>query len=550
MLESGSGSESSSTSAVAEPRPPAGQSITPCPAGMKASTRSAPSDRAEIGRGEAEAEHARPGIRPGSRLVDHRRKLPRHDLPDGRGVEIAKVDDVEIHGPHYSRAGDAVETCRRGRDFAIAAFWLITAVSRALVPETFHARNSTWPSSSPAPTISACFSTIRRAARPRRSTRPTPMPIIKALQARGWRLAHIFVTHKHFDHIEGIPALKAAYDCEVIGPEKSAAETGMYDRTVKDGDSFDWAGAEVRVIETPGHTLDHVSYSLPDEKLVFVGDTIFSLGCGRVIEGNHAMMWDSLKRLRELPDETELYCGHEYTLANAKFAITVDPGERGADASAWPRSRSCAREGKPTLPTTIGREKATNPFLRVRRPGGDGGGRHGRRRSGAGLRRDPQAQGPVLTAHDPLRRRGHPPARAAAASGGRAFSRDVSRRARPRRPRPFHRDLLPAEGRRALALAPRRRRRDLAFPCRRALAPAPLRQLRPGRDDPPRRRSCGGRAAAGHHPRRRLAIGGKPRRVDAGRLHRRARLPIRGLRAGAARLGARLGTASGPTPRA
>lgn len=196
---------------------------------------------------------------------------------------------------------------------------------------------------------------------------PAADPIIAALKERGWTLTHILVTHKHLDHIEGIPALQAAFDCEVIGPEASAAETGMYDRTVKHGDSFDWAGMEVRVIETPGHTLDHVSYHLPGEKLVFVGDTIFSLGCGRVIEGDHAMMWDSLLKLRALPDETALYCGHEYTLANARFAVTVDP-QNAALKARFAEVENLRAAGKPALPTTIAQEKATNPFLRADDP--------------------------------------------------------------------------------------------------------------------------------------------------------------------------------------
>ena len=193
---------------------------------------------------------------------------------------------------------------------------------------------------------------------------PDADPIIAHLKERGWTLSHILVTHKHFDHIEGIPALQAAYECEVIGPEVSAAETGMYDRTVKDGDTFDWAGIETRVIATPGHTLDHVSYHLPSEKLVFVADTIFSLGCGRVIEGDHAMMWNSIKKLRALPDDTELYCGHEYTLANAKFAITVDPSNAALKKRIAEVEKLRAEE-KPALPTTIAQEKATNPFLRA-----------------------------------------------------------------------------------------------------------------------------------------------------------------------------------------
>jgi hydroxyacylglutathione hydrolase len=196
---------------------------------------------------------------------------------------------------------------------------------------------------------------------------PEADPIIAALKERGWTLSHILVTHKHLDHIEGIPALQAAYDCEVIGPEASSAETGMYDRTVKDGDTFDWAGVEVRVIETPGHTLDHISLFMPSQKLVFVGDTIFSLGCGRVIEGDHAMMWESLKKLRALPDDTELYCGHEYTLANGKFAVTVDPGNAALKKRVAEVEKLRAAE-KPALPTTIALEKATNPFLRADDP--------------------------------------------------------------------------------------------------------------------------------------------------------------------------------------
>lgn len=196
---------------------------------------------------------------------------------------------------------------------------------------------------------------------------PDADAVNEQLRRRGWRLTHILVTHKHLDHIEGIPALKAEFDCEVIGPAASAAATGLYDRTIKDGDTLTWGGRTVHVIATPGHTLDHICYWIPDEKLVFAADTIFALGCGRVIEGTYAMMWDSIRKLRAIPDDTALYCGHEYTLANARFAVTVDPDnttlrERLAEAE---RLRS---EGKPTLPTTIGREKAANPFLRADDP--------------------------------------------------------------------------------------------------------------------------------------------------------------------------------------
>jgi hydroxyacylglutathione hydrolase len=196
---------------------------------------------------------------------------------------------------------------------------------------------------------------------------PEAGAILHALQERSWRLTDILVTHKHLDHIEGIPALKAAYPCAVIGPEASAVQTGIYDRTVKDGDVFTWGGTEVRVIATPGHTLDHVSYWLPDEKVAFVADTIFALGCGRVIEGTHAMMWDSIKRLRDLPDETALYCGHEYTLANAKFAVTVEPGNKRL-SERYAEVQRLRAANEPTLPTTVALEKGTNPFLRADHP--------------------------------------------------------------------------------------------------------------------------------------------------------------------------------------
>ena len=193
---------------------------------------------------------------------------------------------------------------------------------------------------------------------------PEASPIQAELEKRGWALTDIFVTHKHQDHIDGIPVLKEAYGATVTGPEKSAATTGLYDRTVSDGDSFDFAGHEVRVMETPGHTLDHVSYTIPDQKLLFCADTLFALGCGRVFEGNAAMMWDSLTALRALPDDTRVYCGHEYTLANARFAVTVDP-DNDQLAARLREIEALRSEGKPTLPTTIALEKATNPFLRA-----------------------------------------------------------------------------------------------------------------------------------------------------------------------------------------
>ena len=196
---------------------------------------------------------------------------------------------------------------------------------------------------------------------------PDAAPIRTELEARGWALTHILVTHKHLDHVEGIGPLRQAYDLTVIGPQKSAAETGLYDQAVADGDHLEFAGTEVRVIETPGHTLDHVSYYLPGEKIVFVADTLFALGCGRVFEGTPEMMWESLKKLRALPDETVVYCGHEYTLANAEFAVSVEP-DNAALAARAAEIRALRAKSKPTLPTTIAAEKKTNPFLRADDP--------------------------------------------------------------------------------------------------------------------------------------------------------------------------------------
>jgi hydroxyacylglutathione hydrolase len=195
---------------------------------------------------------------------------------------------------------------------------------------------------------------------------PDADAIQREFTSRNWRLSHIWVTHKHLDHVEGVPALREAFDVTVIGPQASAG-TGLYDRTVGDGDRFTFADQEVQVIATPGHTLDHVSYYLPGPGILFAADALFALGCGRVFEGTPKMMWDTLKKLRELPDETVVYCGHEYTASNAAFAVTVD-----ADNEALKERKrevdTLRAEGRATLPTTIGREKGTNPFLRADAP--------------------------------------------------------------------------------------------------------------------------------------------------------------------------------------
>ena len=193
---------------------------------------------------------------------------------------------------------------------------------------------------------------------------PEAAPIEAALKKTGWRLTDILVTHHHADHTQGIGELKARHKCRVVAPRNEAQRIAHVDETVGEGDTVKVGGLEGRVIDTPGHTAGHISYFFPADGLAFVGDTLFSIGCGRVIEGTPQMMWDSLLKLRALPDTTNFYCGHEYTAANIRFAETVEPGNKALAARANEVTKLVAAH-KPTIPATIGAEKAANPFLRA-----------------------------------------------------------------------------------------------------------------------------------------------------------------------------------------
>ncbi len=193
---------------------------------------------------------------------------------------------------------------------------------------------------------------------------PEAAPVEAALQKTGWKLTDILVTHHHADHTQGIGALKARHKCRVVAPRAEAARIADVDETAGEGDTVKVGGLAARVIETPGHTSGHISYFLPADKLAFVGDTLFSIGCGRVIEGNPEMMWQSLLKLRALPDDTRFFCGHEYTDANIRFAKTIEPNNKALAARADEVKRQLAA-GKATIPATIGAEKAENPFLRA-----------------------------------------------------------------------------------------------------------------------------------------------------------------------------------------
>ena len=192
---------------------------------------------------------------------------------------------------------------------------------------------------------------------------PEVEPINRALEEKGWKLTHIFNTHHHFDHAGGNAALKAQWGCTIVGADVDAERIPGIDVRLKEGETYTFGNSRTRVVEVPGHTSGHVAFHFEKDKIAFVGDTIFALGCGRLFEGTPAQMWDSICKLMNMPDETTLYCAHEYTAANASFALSVEPGnaeliERAAEIK---RLRA---EGKPTVPTTLAREKATTPFLR------------------------------------------------------------------------------------------------------------------------------------------------------------------------------------------
>ena len=196
---------------------------------------------------------------------------------------------------------------------------------------------------------------------------PEAKPVLDALDASGWQLTDILITHRHGDHIAGIAEVKARTGARVTAPAKAEGAVPEVDRYVSEGDRVAIGELKGEVWETPGHCTDHVTYVFRDAGIVFAGDTLFTLGCGRVLEGEPEVLWHSLTRFLDLPDDTHVYSGHDYVLANAKFALAADPGN--------PALRARAREaetlkaiGRFLIPSTIGAEKATNPFLRAGEP--------------------------------------------------------------------------------------------------------------------------------------------------------------------------------------
>jgi hydroxyacylglutathione hydrolase len=196
---------------------------------------------------------------------------------------------------------------------------------------------------------------------------PEAGPIEAALTATGWKLSDILITHHHSDHTDGIRALKQRHGARVVAPRDEATTIPVVDATAGDGDTVTVGTLTARVIGTPGHTLGQINYFFPTAKLLFAGDTLFSIGCGRVIEGTPEMMWQTLLKLRALPDDTQLYCGHEYTEANVRFALTIEPDNEALKARAAEVKRQVAA-GTPTIPSLMGEEKRANVFLRADDP--------------------------------------------------------------------------------------------------------------------------------------------------------------------------------------
>lgn len=197
---------------------------------------------------------------------------------------------------------------------------------------------------------------------------PDAALLLAELDARGWTLTDILVTHHHGDHVQGIAALKARFsEARVVGPQKEAGKIAALEVAVKEGDTVKVGALSASVIETPGHTLGQINYWFGAEKLLFSGDTLFALGCGRVMETPLEVMWHSLAKLAALPPDTQVYCGHEYTQSNARFALSVEPDNQALQERA--RHVDALRaHGSATVPSTLELELATNPFLRAAAP--------------------------------------------------------------------------------------------------------------------------------------------------------------------------------------
>ena len=200
---------------------------------------------------------------------------------------------------------------------------------------------------------------------------PEAGPILQALADKGWTLSHVLLTHHHWDHVDALPEILAAQSdpkaVQVVGAAADAHRLPPLDLAVNEGDSFHIGSDPVHIMDVSGHTVGHIAFHLPASNAVFTADSLMALGCGRLFEGTPDQMWISLMKLAALPDETVVYSGHEYTQSNGRFAETIEPGN--PDLQARIAEIAAARaEGRPTVPSSLKQEKATNPFLRAASP--------------------------------------------------------------------------------------------------------------------------------------------------------------------------------------
>lgn len=188
-------------------------------------------------------------------------------------------------------------------------------------------------------------------------------PVLDVLDERGWSLTHVLNTHHHWDHVGGNLTLKQLTGCTVYGAERDRDRIPGLDIALREGDALALGSIRAEVLEVPGHTQGHLAYWFADDEALLCGDTLFAIGCGRLLGGTAEQMWSSLDRIRRLPADTRVYCAHEYTQNNGRFALTIEPGNP-ALAQRMERVNAARKQGLPTLPSTLGEELATNPFLR------------------------------------------------------------------------------------------------------------------------------------------------------------------------------------------
>jgi hydroxyacylglutathione hydrolase len=189
-------------------------------------------------------------------------------------------------------------------------------------------------------------------------------PVLAEAEKRGWAITHVWNTHWHPDHTGGNAAIKEATGCVIVGPAAEAERIPTLDVQVRGGDVVLFGATEAHVIDVPAHTAGHIAFHFDDDHVAFVGDTLFAMGCGRLFEGTAAQMFDNMRKLEALPDDTMVYCAHEYTQSNGRYALAAEPGNAALIARMNDVDAARAR-GEATVPTTIGQERATNPFMRA-----------------------------------------------------------------------------------------------------------------------------------------------------------------------------------------